>query len=555
MRASRFFVLVVLGAFGLLPGTSFSRPAPHKVSKAPAEATIVPLSANWRMDGDVPVHALLISLQGLANREQPRLYLEYPKDWQWEIVRPLEVFLEKRHGMKFDRLALDDADAALTRFASYTKGYVVWDKAVRSSLIVAFTIAGVDDALVVSADLIPLAEKHGLKKITDLRGLFTGKPDHEIYQWAYDHYWAKCSRDYYVLLGGHAGPEMQPGIADFGVMQRAFFTDLSANPKHPEELALERKILAGQNPATIVIGWHSYGKDTEGQHTTLVCNYGLKMEGLHNLPNISFTCQIPLTPDFKFTNNHHVTSDARMHAEPKVYVCAVATDSMGIGTWTKAGRGDIPYTWQVTMNWSWLNPPALQFFYEDKTPNDYFIGGLSGPGYMYPKAIPPDKFPALMKDARDLMSLLDLRVLEIMDYSEGNRQVGNTDLPKEMVDRYYHEFPDVIGFINGYGTARTYDLRDGKPLISYDYYLDVNRSLNDARADVKELIELNPRRPYFLLMHIRERNTIEKVASIFNSLGESVEVVPLDVFLKLAADAQTYPTHYQQPTDAVDRNP
>ena len=82
-----------------------------------------------------------------------------------------------------------------------------------------------------------------------------------------------------------------------------------------------------------------------------------------------------------------------------------------------------------------------------------------------------------------LMRQLDLRVMEIMDYSEGNRHVGNTDLPKEVVDRYYHEFPDVLGFINGYGTARTYDLRDGKPLISYDYYLDVNRSVKDAAAD------------------------------------------------------------------------
>jgi len=555
MRAARLLSLALLLAGPVLPSVVRAQPIPAKVAHAPANATIIPLSDNWRMDGDIPVHALLISLQGLANRGHPSLYLEYPKDWQWEIVRPLEGFLEKRHGVKFDRLAEDDADAALTLFSKYTKGYVVWDLKVRTSLIVAFTISGVEDALVVSEDLIPIAEKHGLKKIADLRGLFTGKPDEDIYQWAYDHYWARCSRDYYVLLGGHTGIEMQPGIADFGVMQRAFFSDLSANPNHPEELALERKILQGQNSQSIVVGWHSYGKDTEGQHTTLVGNLGLKMEGLHNLPNVSFTCQIPLTAGFKFINPPNVALDAKLHAEKKVYVCAVATDSMGIGAWTKPGRGQIPYTWQVTMNWAWMNPPALQFFYEDKTPNDYFIGGLSGPGYMYPKAIPADKFPALMKDARELMSQLDLHVLEIMDYSEGNRHVGNTDLPKDIVDRYYHEFPDVIGFINGYGTARTYDLRDGKPLISYDYYLDVARPVKDAAADLEELIQLNPNRPYFLLMHVRERNPVEKVVSILHSLTEPVEVVPLDVFLKLAADAKTYQTHYQQPDGPVSRNP
>jgi len=550
---SRVFSLLLACACATL---ALAQPAGTvKAARAPATATLIPLSENWQMTGDLPVHALLISLQGLANRTAPRLYLEYPKTWQWEIVHPLIGFLERRHGVKFDRLGLDDADAALTRFAAHSKGVVVWDKAVRSSLIVAFTIAGVEDLVVVNEDQIALAAAHGLKPVVDLRGRFTGQPDHVIYQWAYDQYWTRCSRDYYVVMGGEAGAVMQPGIADFGIQQRAFFTDLSANPKHAEELALLKRILGGQNPASIVLGWHSYAKDTEGQHTTLVGNYGLMMEGLHNLPNVSFTSQIPLTPEFKFANNHHVTSATTLRAEPTVYLCAVATDSMGIGTWTKPGRGRIPYTWQVLMNWAWMNPPALQFFYEDKSTNDYFIGGLSGPGYSYPKSIPADKFPSLAAIGRRLMAQLDLRVLEIMDYSEGNRHVGNTDLPKELVDRYYHEYPDVLGFINGYGSARTFDLRDGKPFLSYDYYLSLDRPEEEAAADLEELIQLNPARPYFLLMHVRERNTIEKVANIIDRLSEPVEVVPLDVFLKLAAGAKTYRTHYQQPTDPVNLNP
>jgi len=532
-----------------------SRLEPKKVTHAPVTATLVPLSENWRMDGDIPVHALLISLQGLANRDQPRLYLEYPMIWQWEIVRPLVTFLEKRHGVKFDRLGMDDADTALGLFAKYAKGVVVWDKAVRSSLIVAFTAAGVEDLVVVSEDQLPLAAKHGLKLVVDLRGKFTGQTDAQIYQWAYDQYFERCSRDYYVVMGGHAGAEMQPGVADFGIRQRAFFTDLSSNPKHPEELALLNRILGRQNVPSIVLGWHSYAKDTEGQHTTLVGNYGLIMEGLHNLPNVSFTSQIPLTPDFKFANNHTAQPGEQRKAVKKVYIAAVATDAMGIGTWTKPGRGKIPYSWQVLMNWAWMNPPALQYFYEDKSPNDYFIGGLSGPGYMYPKAIPADKWPALTAIGRDLMKRLDLRVLEIMDYSEGNRHVGNTDLPKDVVDRYYDQYPDATGFINGYGSARTFDLRGARPLLSYDYYLSIERPVEEAAADLEELIQLNPQRPYFLLMHVRESNTVEKVADILGRLSESVEVVPLDVFLQLAAGAKTYRTYYQQPTDAIDRNP
>ena len=107
--------LALLALAALTPASASPQSAlGARPTSAPATATIVPLSENWRMDGDVPVHALLISLQGLANRDAARLYLEYPKNWQWEIVHPLEGFLEKRHHVKFDRLGLNDADAAPT---------------------------------------------------------------------------------------------------------------------------------------------------------------------------------------------------------------------------------------------------------------------------------------------------------------------------------------------------------------------------------------------------------------------------------------------------------
>ncbi len=523
--------------------------------RAPDSAALIPLSNNWELAGDVPATATLLSLQGLANRHGPQIYLQYPADWQWEIAGPLIDYLHTRHGIDWQRYELGDLEKPLTDFAHVAQGVVVWDQEVRSSLIVAFTIAGVEELLVVNEDQLDLAARHGLEIKVDLRGKFTGQDDADIYQWAFDHYYERCSRDFYVVLGGEYGKIMKPGIADFGVQQKAFFSDLSANPKHPRQLALLNRVLAGQNPASIVLGWHSYGKDTEGQHTTLTGNYGLKMEGLHNLPNVSFTSQIPLTPDFTFTNNHTVEPDAELVPEKKVYVAALATDSMGIGAWTKPGRGRIPYGWQVLMNWSWMNPPALQYFYEDKTPNDYFVAGLSGPGYMYPKSIPADKFPALMADARELMQTLDLRIMEIMDYSEGNRHVGNTDLTKEVVDRYYEQFPDVLGFINGYGSARTFDLRDDRPFLSYDYYLGVYRPTEEAAADLEELIRLNQNRPYFLLIHVRERTTIEQVANILESLSDQVEVVPLDRFMRLAAKAKTYRTRYQQPEDPIDHNP
>jgi len=79
-------------------------------------------------------------------------------------------------------------------------------------------------------------------------------------------------------------------------------------------------------------------------------------------------------------------------------------------------------------------------------------------------------------------------------------------------------------------------------------------SVDDAVADLDELIQLNDKRPYFLLMHVREINSVEKVKTIISKLGGGVEIVPLDVFLEMAARQKTYRTRYQQPDDPVSRN-
>ena len=511
-------------------------------------AWVMRFDGDWLVAKGMPEKAMLVSLQGLANRASPQLYIVHPKDFQWEITEPLFEFYQRKHGVVFTEVKT--ADEALALFAKHAKGYVIWEPAVSATMNVAFTIAGLEDALIVTEAQIAQVEARGLKRIDDLRGRYTGQTDAQIYADAYSRYWARCTHDAIMLMGGHVGAVRMPAMADWGVRQKMFFHDLSANPgRHPEEVALGKKLFSEMTPLGTVFGWHSYGKDTEEQHTTLLSSFGLKMEGLHNLPNLSFNCQFTFTPGFKFTNNHQVALDAKLTAEQKVYVSFVQSDSIGIGVWTKPGRGKLPFGWQVTMNWSKFSPAALEYFHESATKNDYFIGGLSGPGYMYPNHIPADKFGPLMAEARALMAVLDEHVLEIMDNSAADGNVGNADLTKETVDRYYAAFPDVIGFINGYGPARTRDLRDTRAMISYDYYIDPRRPRDEVAADLNELIAINAKRPYFLLVHVRESNDVNSLVEITKQLEGPVEIVPVDVFLKLAASNKTYTTRYQDPDD------
>ncbi|NOZ62475.1 MAG: hypothetical protein GXO74_12430, partial [Calditrichaeota bacterium] len=520
-----------------------TRPAEAKIKyvfkrKGFRNAYFMRLQDNWRIDEMLPTQAFLISLQGLANLTGPNFYFIYPEKWDFRFTPDVFEFLKDRHYFTFKELKT--ADQALRVFKDNVKGYVVWDKNVRTSLIVAFTVAGLKEAVVVSEELIPLAEKYGLKPVADFRGKFTGMSDYEIYSWAYDQYWDQCSKEYIVWMGGEHGKVMKPGVADWGIYKKAFFNDLSTKPSDKQEYSLAKKLLSQMKPYSFVFGWHSYKKDKERDHVTLTSSYGLRVEGLHTLPNMSFSSQVPASPGFEFKNNHHIEPGKTYKPKKKVYVACIQTDCLGLGAWTRPGRGEIPYAWEVTMNWSWLAPAMMEFFYSQATPNDYFIGSLSGPGYMYPKAIPDKFLPHLLDIAYDLMKKLDLNVFEIMDYSEGATVEGNTELTQKVIDAYYERMPDAIGFVNGYAPAYTFYCKDKRPLISYDYYLSPGRPEAGAVADLQELARINNKRPYFLLMHVRQWSDITRVKSILDKLGPDFEVVPLDIFLKMAGENPTF---------------
>lgn len=507
------------------------------------------LDNKWEVDGSLSENAFLLSLQGVANSDTANLYFVYPEDYDYRFTQKMFDFYKQHLGYSFTRLG--NMASALKTFRDHVKGYIIWDKTARPSLNVAFTLAGLEKAVVVTQDMVPMVKAAGLKQIADFRGKFNNMTDAQVYGWAYNHYWARCNQQYIIWMGGVAGNEMKPGIADFGVSKGCFFADLSTDPADSVEYALADKIFSHMKPLSMVMGWHSYAKDLERNYVGLASRYALRVEGLNTFPNLSFTSRTPPSAGFTFRNNHNVVPHGVYTPKKKVYITCVQTDGLGLGAWTGPGRGSIPYAWEVTINWQWMAPVLLEYYYTTATSNDYFFGSLSGPGYMYPKAIPRNLLPEVIQKADELCRKLDLNVFETMDYSQGSTVVGNTNLPQYIVDDYYKYMPDMIGFLNGYAPSFTFSHQNGRPFISYDYYLDENRPEKDATADLKELISLNKQRPYFLLLHVREWNNIDRVKRILDALGSDVEVVPLDIFLKLAGSQPTFKTRYMDASDSA----
>ena len=386
----------------------------------------------------------------------------------------------------------------------------------------------------------------GLTEIDDYRGRFTGQSDYEIYTWAKEKYWSRCSREVISWLGGVHGTALMPACADYGMMKKAFFSDLSARPTDTQEYRMTQGLFAEMNPLGTVWGWHSYKKDLEEQMTTLLSSYALISDGLNTMPNTSFLIHIPVSSGFKFKNHHNLVAGKKYIPEKKIYLALVQTDGLGIGAWLKPGRGSIPYAWEVTMKFEQLSPVMLEYYYAQALPNDFFIGSLSGSSYMYPKAFPKKWLPKELRRAAEYMKKLDLNVFEIMDYSEGGTETCDNNLPKDLVDEYYKSMPDAIGFINGYRSSNTFTVRDKRPMISYDYYLAAEKSEEEVVADLQELAMINAKLPYFLLVHVRESSDVARVKSICDKLSKNIEVVPLDVFLKMAGEEPTFQEYYYQ---------
>lgn len=517
----------------------------------PSEVAVIDISGDWEAAGDLPWQALLISLQGLANKQGANIYLVYPDDHKHAGTKQILEYYRVRHGV--DTIRMTSVEKAVERYRSSLRGCVVWDTGVLPSLMVSYTVAGLEEALVVTEAYLPLMKRLGLPVVADFRQKFRGKTDAEIFQWAYDQYWSRCSKDYLVYLGEYCrglknGPGIRPAVADFAIVHRAFCTDLSTRPGAGAEYALADRIMSEMHPFGYVYGWHSYCKDKEEEHITMVSRHALVMaEGLASLPNMSFHGSMKVSPDFRFVQRGSFRPDRT--PEEKVYLTLIESDGLGIGSWNHPGRGDLPYGWEMNEEYFHVAPALLQYYYESATPNDHFIGSLSGPGYFYPKYFPPEQLPAVLQREDSLMRLMDLHVFGIMDFSEGDHAVGNADLTKEVGDAYYANIPTAVGFLNGYGPANTYDCREGRPLLSYNYYVDVKKPVEEVAEDLRELARLNPRRPYFLPVHVREDNDVKRMKQIVDRLGPGFEVVAPGEFTVMAGKKPTMTRRY------LDRHP
>ncbi len=381
-------------------------------------------------------------LQGIINRRAPRVYFlseqnDRPQYWR-DRLSSAGRWLHGRHMSE-----LPDLDALRRLAGDRVQGAVIWDPAVPATINVATTIAGVEDAIVLSP---AWAETHlarwDLPVLVDLRGRFTGSETgsskNDAYRWAIREYLAKgrCSAHWLCLFEDAYSTRARGDLGyvvtrDWSVKNRAFVFDLSPwgdeppqdDPDQPlgTDLQTYRLMLeevlrqSGGAQMTELTGFFAFAKysnvpghasahdpvPTEWETVWLISPYNCYQNTVaSDCYNQSFHCWAPWKPLRQRRPAARTEIDAG-----KSYVCILMADYDSTtplyqflpGHWDDPNRGKIPLAWGINPNLIESYPDLVTYLYETATDNDHFTADASAAGYMNPNRVQQEYLPLFIE--------------------------------------------------------------------------------------------------------------------------------------------------------------
>jgi hypothetical protein len=333
---------------------------------------------------------LWVSLQGLVNRVQVELYLDFGgpgnasatlADWQG------------RYAISYDFLS---APAALDRYARRANGTIVYDPSKPESINIGTMFASQRDALLVGPDLAGW-----LRAAYGLSSLF----DYAASDWraldpigAYD----RALRELYPSSNPNLLAILPPdrwAIRDYLVATQTFVFYLPQGIlASPFELAATIRILRAAPRGIPILGWFDSPTLTEeNAFVQLASREGKFVVGVQTVPNLSV-----MTALGRDVPHRQVPPPAIGRIANKTYVVLAVSDGDNLDIlagrmqelWSESIdglpiRGTVPIAWSINPLLVDLAPPLLDAYYGSANPTDRFIAAPSGAGYLYPDYVGP----------------------------------------------------------------------------------------------------------------------------------------------------------------------
>lgn len=323
------------------------------------------------------------ALQGRVNSKQPRILLGNERSDEgsdtWADTKSIGWKNRKafNRGNRYDLIA---------KYAKELDGVVLYDPAKSPHYRnLASTAAGLKNALPVIAPVYEEMQKAGvrLKVVEDLTKLEFTTPL-EIYGHMYEQYWPKCERRLIVS----AKPHDEKGGGDYH-HTRDMASAVGAAVIWLDTLIPEERAMFGQffkdmkAGEGVALGWYS----TERSGVTAAAEFGIGLLPADFYLNSTV---------FSGTDNHIQIPAVpkKPKLDKKVYVALIVSDGDNIQytqramrkNWDRSEdvRGKIPLSWTIAPGLVDIGPGILNYYYTSASPNDCFVTGPSGMGYMMP---------------------------------------------------------------------------------------------------------------------------------------------------------------------------
>jgi hypothetical protein len=361
------------------------------------------------------VATLVVTLEGLVNRTQPRIWVTDGSSQQALWLAQVDAGTNP----------VTDPLTLVTKYRSEIAGIVIYDTAVADTLNLATTIAGVKGGIVSSPALATTltAAPYGLPVLEDLRThAFTSNV--QVYQYEFDNYSALAT---HRLITGLA-LTIPDHLRDYVVATQAMMVWL--DPTDATQGALLDRFLGLLPPNSPYVGWWmSEGPGVQAAAThgvpVFAADWSMNLTVLGGTPRGSAPAPVPPPPPL----------------ENKLYVAIFMSDGDNLQEdegliplkWADSNRGSVPISWTIDPALVDVAPVILRYFQSTATANDLLVSGPSGLGYTYPEAWTTSTFDAYTKLSAAYLGAAGLRVITLwnngVDLSAANAQSYAANIP------------------------------------------------------------------------------------------------------------------------------
>ena len=333
---------------------------------------------------------LLVTLQGVVNRTQPRIYLLWGgRSGPFGKNGPFWLRQMEKQGSTGRPIPVKNPLSLVKIFRSAVQGAVVPDPKVYISPDIAVDVATVDNLVVATPQL---AKRLHLPIKVDLRGKF--KNDVAALRYLRTKLVPRMNPFLFACLA----PSILSGGAEDQIIAARGITFWVTGPREQHEpganMAGEKrqieKLFAATPLMGVVRGWwngngNGYGLGelpgvklgSQYGKVTVCSNYAHNFSVLSGVPLAALKQKFPPAPKLNLS---------------KVYLSLTISDGDNLNTWEDFFRHwfKSPYHGKFAVGWAMgptlidAAPTLARWYYQHAGPKDEFLAGVSGLGYMYP---------------------------------------------------------------------------------------------------------------------------------------------------------------------------